>query len=78
MSVRSIPATAVTPAHLVSTTPYAKVVYVQGSFKGAVFPMKTPGFFIARDIDRKRVVNPDDPDGLWTSEQDALDFLARN
>ena len=77
MSVSCIAATATTPAHLVSTTLYAKVVYVQGVFKGCVLPMKTPGFYVARDIDRKLVRNPADADGLWTSEPDALDFLAR-
>lgn len=78
MSVRSIHVTRTTPAHLVSTTARGKVVYVNEVFKGSVEPMKAAGFFTVRDIERHLISNPDDPDGLWTDEREALVFLARS
>lgn len=78
MAVRSISATASTPAHLVTTSARGKAVYVNGSFKGSVEPMSTPGFFAVRDIERHLVPNPNDVDGLWDDEREALDFLARS
>lgn len=78
MAVRSIPATRTVPAHLVTTTRYGKAVYVNDVFKGSVVPMNTPGFFKVHDADRHIVTNPDDADGLWGNEREALDFLARS
>lgn len=77
MAVRSVPATRTTPAHLVTNTRYGKAVHVNDVFKGSVMPMNTPGFFQVRDIERHIIANPDDADGLWDNERDALDFLAR-
>jgi hypothetical protein len=77
MAVLSIAATATTPAHLVTTGGALKGVYVAGVFKGSVNPMVTQGFYVVRDAYRETVLNPDDRDGLWTDEQEALDFLAR-
>ena len=77
MAVRIIPATRTVPAYLVAVTRYGKAVYVNEIFKGSVMPMNTPGFFAVRDTDRHLVENPDDVDGLWVDEREALDFLAR-
>jgi hypothetical protein len=77
MTVRSIPATPTTPAHLVTSTRVGKVVYVNEVFKGSVEPMRTPGFYTVRDVARTVLPNPADVDGLWDNERDALDFLAR-
>lgn len=78
MTVRSISATRTTPAHLVTVTGQGKAVYVNDVFKGSVEPMRTPGFFKVRDIERHIITNPDDVDGLWDDERVALDFLARS
>ena len=78
MAVRSIPATATTPAHLITSSVHGKAVYVNDAFKGSVEPMRAPGFFVVRDIERHPVTNPDDADGLWDDERAALDFLARS
>lgn len=78
MTVRSIPATRTTPAHLVTVTRYGKAVYVNDVFKGSVMPMNAPGFFQVCDIERHILTNPDDVDGLWDNESAALRFLARS
>lgn len=77
MTTRFVAATDAVPAYRISVTRFAKCVYAAAAYKGAVLPMKTPGFFIARSVDNALVRNPADADGLWTSEQDALDALAR-
>jgi hypothetical protein len=77
MNTRFVTATDTTPAYRVSITPFAKAVYAGTEYKGAVLPMKTPGFFVARDIRNALVTNPADADGLWTNEQEAMDALAR-
>lgn len=77
MAVRTVSATTTTPAYLVTTGGRGRAVYVNDAFKGSVEPLRTPGFFAVRDIDRVPLENPDDADGLWTEERDALDFLAR-
>lgn len=78
MTVRSIPATSTTPAHLVTVTRYGKAVYVNDVFKGSVMPMNTPNFFKVHDLERHIITNPNDVDGLWTDEREALDYLARS
>lgn len=77
MTVRSTFSTATTPSYLVTRTGAGAAVYVNEVFKGYVRAMRAPGFFVARDISNRLITNPDDVDGLWTSEQDALDALAR-
>lgn len=77
MAVRISSSTVTTPAYLVTSTGAGKAVYVNEVFKGYVMGMRTPGFFVARDIDNRLITNPADADGLWTSEMDALDTLAR-
>lgn len=77
MAVQHITSTATTPAHLVTSTGAGKAVYVREVFKGYVMAMQTPGFFVARDADNRLITNEGDTDGLWTSELDALDAIAR-
>jgi hypothetical protein len=77
VTVRRVPPTSTTPAHLVTSTRYGKAVYVNEVFKGSVEPMRTPGFFKVRGADRHLVENPDDVDGLWDHEDTAVSFLAR-
>lgn len=77
MAVRIIASTATTPAYLVTSTSAGKAVYVNEVFKGYIKRMRTPGFFVARDADNHLLTNEDDVDGLWTSEQEALEAIAR-